>query len=73
MIAIIPNELRNAINKKLDAAIKEVPEAEKDRGELYHQLLCYFDEHGIIPDFKLIKKSDNTQSTRPSGASPSGG
>lgn len=56
MIVIVPNHLRDAINEKLDAAFKEVPEAEKDRDVLYHKLLEYFDEHGVIPDFKLQKK-----------------
>lgn len=59
MIAVIPNELSNAINKKLDAAFEDFPEAEKDRDGLFRQLLYYFDEHGILPDFKLVKKSDN--------------
>jgi len=56
MIVIVPNELRDALNEKLDAAFLEVPEAEKDRDVLYHQLLSYFDEYGVIPNFKLQKE-----------------
>jgi hypothetical protein len=56
MLVIVPNSLRDAINAKLDAAIAEVPDAEKDREILYGQLLDYFDEHGVVPDFSLAKK-----------------
>ena len=54
---IIPNVLSDAINTKLDAAILKCPEAGKDRDKLYQQLLEYFDEYGIIPDFELEKKA----------------
>ena len=53
---IVPNEVRNTINAKLDAAYIEVPDAEKERELHYHELLAYFDEHGEIPDFTLFKK-----------------
>ena len=56
MFRIIPNYIADAINAKLDAAFSECPEAAKDREVLYRQLLDYFDEHGIIPDFSLRKK-----------------
>jgi hypothetical protein len=52
---IVPNELRDAINAKLDTAIAACPDAAKDRDDLYNQLLSYFDEHGEIPDFDLAK------------------
>ena len=54
---IVPNELRDEINAKLDAAIEECPGASKDRDALYNQLLEYFDEHGELPEFE-IKKND---------------
>jgi hypothetical protein len=56
VIIIVPNVLRDAINKKLDEVLSEFPEAEKDRELFYHKLLEYFDEHGEIPDFTLTKK-----------------
>jgi hypothetical protein len=56
MIAIIPNELRSAIEKKLSAAFLKAPEAQKDKDIYFNQLLEYFDEHGEIPDFELIRK-----------------
>ena len=55
-IVIVPNDLRDAINGKLDAALAECPDAEKDRVVFYRQLLCYFDEYGVVPDFSLEKK-----------------
>jgi hypothetical protein len=36
---IVPNELRDAINAKLDTAIAACPDAAKDRDDLYNQLL----------------------------------
>ena len=56
-MVIVPNSLRDAIMKKLDAEIAKHPDAEKDREVLYEQLLGYFDEHGVIPEFSLEKKS----------------
>lgn len=57
-MVIVPDSLRNAINNKLDAAIAEVPDAAKDRDELYQQLLEYFDEHGVLPDFSLVNTAE---------------
>lgn len=54
---IVPNYVSDAINAKLDAAFTKVPDAAKDRDELYQQLLGYFDEHGTVPDFELQKRS----------------
>jgi len=56
MLVIVPNSLRNAIMEKLDAAIRQCPDAEKDRDVLYHQLLDYFNEHRVIPEFSVKKK-----------------
>ena len=53
MIVVVPNVLRDAINAKLDAAIAKCPDAAKERGELYRQLLCYFNEYGVVPDFEI--------------------
>jgi hypothetical protein len=55
-IVIVPNTLRDAITAKLDAAYVEVPEAEKERELHYQVLLDYFYEHGVLPDFTLVKK-----------------
>ncbi len=54
-LAIVPDCLRDAINAKIDEEIARLPEAlrpkaEECRDHLYHQLLSYFDEHGVIPD-----------------------
>ena len=57
MFRIVPNEVRDAINKKLDDALKEFPEAECEREHLYVQLLDYFDMTGQIPPNIGITKS----------------
>ena len=53
---IVPNSLRDAIYAKLDEILKETPEGIPDREFFYQQLLDYFYEHGVIPDFFLSKK-----------------
>jgi hypothetical protein len=55
-MVIVPDSLRHAINAKLDASIAACPDAEKDRETLYGQLLDYFYENGVVPDFTLAKK-----------------
>jgi len=64
MLTVVPNVLRDTINAKLDAAYKLVPDAEKDRELHYLELLRYFDEHGVIPDFSIYKKSKEEQPQR---------
>ena len=56
MLLIVPDSLRHAINAKLDAAIAEHPDAERDREALYSHLLSFFNEHGYVPEFTLQKK-----------------
>jgi hypothetical protein len=56
-IVIVPNNLRDAINAKLDAALALVPDAAKDREHLYGQLLAHFDEHGVLPDFQIQRSA----------------
>ncbi len=55
---IVPDTLRNAIDAKLDAAIAQCPDAAKDRTHLYNQLLSYFNEHGVLPEFTLSKRDE---------------
>lgn len=55
-MVIVPNQLRDAIYTKVDAAIAEFPGAVADREYFYNVLLDYFDEHGEIPEFTLNRK-----------------
>lgn len=55
MIVIVPDVLRDAINKKLDEAYKVIPDAEKEREIHYKVCLEYFDEHGVLPEFQITK------------------
>ena len=53
-LVVVPNYLKDAINKKLDEVFKSLPqEAQKDRGNLYNQLLQAVDKYGYIPEFKI--------------------
>jgi hypothetical protein len=55
MFLVVPDSLRAAIDAKLDAALKETPDAARDREHLYRQLLLFFHENGFLPDFTLKK------------------
>ena len=54
MLVIVPNDVSDLINARLDAAIAGVPDAAKDRDNLYRQLLTYFDQHGRVPSAEEI-------------------
>jgi hypothetical protein len=54
-MVIVPDSLSEMIDAKLDAAFVHCPDAAKDREYLFARLLQYFDEHGIVPNFKLRK------------------
>lgn len=54
-LAIVPNEVRDMINERLDAAILANPGSEQAREILYHQLLGFFDDYGYLPEFHLEK------------------
>jgi hypothetical protein len=58
-MVIVPNDLRDAINAKIDAEIANLPEDQRQKAEncrehMYHQLLSYFDDHGAIPDCHIV-------------------
>jgi hypothetical protein len=56
-IVIVPDTLADAINAKLEAAYLLVPDAAKERANHFHVLLDYYNEHGVLPDFSLVKKT----------------
>ena len=57
-LVVIPTTLHDAINEKLDTAIKACPGAEVDRDELYSIILGYVDEHGCLPNFTIKKREE---------------
>lgn len=59
-IVIVPNELRDAINQRLDAAFAACPgaEGEVDREHLYQWMLAYYDERGELPEFRIQKVAE---------------
>lgn len=58
MFVVVPNDLSDAIYGKIDAAIAECPDAASGRDIFYEQILGYFNEHGVIPDFSLVKSAE---------------
>ena len=53
-IVIVPDYLRDAINRKIDTAFKEITEAEHDL--LYRTMLEYFNEYGKVPEINVTWK-----------------
>ena len=53
MFVVVPDYIFDEINAKLDAAIKNHPDAEADRDTLRSQLIDFVDIHGYVPDFDL--------------------
>ena len=56
-LVIVPNNLRDAIYARIDAALVDCPDAAPDRELFYSKLLEAFDELGFIPEFSLEKHS----------------
>jgi hypothetical protein len=54
-IAIVPNEVSEAIHKALEKAYEGLIFTEEEYDQHYNSLLSYFDKTGNIPDFKLVK------------------
>jgi len=57
---IVPNELRDAINRQLDEAYDETPAAAVDREAHYAAILAHFDEYGRLPStisFEPVKRN----------------
>ena len=50
MTVIVPNVLRDAIKKRIDAFVGENPEAEKDRENIYADMLAAYNHYGELPD-----------------------
>lgn len=61
MFLIVPNHVSDAIDRALEKAFEAVPEAVKEREQLYGKLLDYYNEHGAIPDFTIVNKQTNHQ------------
>jgi hypothetical protein len=55
MFYVVPNCIGDEIDRLLDAEIEKVPGAAKDREVLRGQLIEYFADHGVIPEFSLAK------------------
>lgn len=61
---VIPNYISDEIDRKLEAVIVKHPGAEKDRAELRSQLVAYFDEHGVVPEFDLCKSAHDNKDSK---------
>lgn len=50
---IISNFVSGVINDKLDEELKRKPQFKKQRSKFYNELINFYDEHGIIPNFVI--------------------
>lgn len=55
MFVIVPNHISEEINRLLDNAFLEYPEATKEREAFYHQILEFYDNNGCLPEFTIQK------------------
>ncbi len=56
-LLIVPDSLRNGINKALNEAYAKCPEAPVEERELHYQFLInFFDENGYVPEFELKQR-----------------
>lgn len=55
MYVIVPDFVAEAINTALDRELANFPEASVSRGHLFDQLLEWYNEHGELPDFRIVK------------------
>jgi hypothetical protein len=67
-ILIVPNEVHDEINRRLDEEIAKHPGAAEDREWLYNCLLGAFYEFGYIPPFGLSKKPEDAVTHGRSGS-----
>lgn len=52
----VPNALRDQINAALDLALKDwLEHTLRDRDVLYREVLAYFNDYGMVPDFSVVK------------------
>lgn len=59
---VVPNELAEAIHRRITEAVAALPEseraeAEKGRDDFYRECLAYFDKHGAIPSFSITRNA----------------
>lgn len=61
-LVIVPNYVSEAIHEKMAAAFLLRPEpywpSSDSWNGLYQQLLSYFDDHGVIPEFSVTKRGE---------------
>ncbi len=58
-LLIVPDALRHSIDRALDKAYAECPEAPvSERRQHYEELLRFFDDNGYVPEFKLVKNEE---------------
>lgn len=57
MLVVVPNEVRDAINVKLDAALAKWPNiGPREREVLFREILAIYDEQGTVPEFDIVKQ-----------------
>ena len=47
--------VRSELNERLDAATEGLDVPDSDRELMYGQMLAYFNDHGVLPEFTINK------------------
>ena len=58
MLVIVPNELRDFIFRKIDLELENSPSLKPHRDKIYLDILSYYNEHGVIPGFKISTRDN---------------
>lgn len=58
MLIILPNYISDEIDRRIDAAIANTPDAAPDRELFRETLIAHFAETGTVADFTLAKKHE---------------
>lgn len=70
MFYVVPNSLRDAIQHKISLGFGGWMHCDADREPLYHALLEYFAEHGVIPEFDVFPPDGMDRQAREAREAP---
>ena len=65
-LIILPNYISDEIDRRIDAAIAETPDAAADRELFRESLIAHFAETGQVAEFTLVK-TDRATPSQPTG------
>ena len=58
MFIILPDGVKDEINRRVDAFLEDHPDREIDRDELYDEMIQFFGHRGQIPEITLREQTN---------------